>query len=493
MDELTDTRPLSRALLDRLPEGVAGPLYERSQLSRGIVHVGLGNFHRAHQAVYLDQLFDQGLDHDWAIVGASLRENDRAVRDDLQAQDWLTTVVELDPQGFDARVCGAMIDYAEIDPEAVVAAMADEAIRIVSLTITEGGYYVDAEGAFDADHADIRHDAANPHAPRTVFGSIVRALGLRRERGAVPFTVMSCDNLPENGQVARATVLGLAALQPGDMRDWIAEHLAFPNSMVDCITPATSAREIAMVEQRFGIRDRRPVACEPFRQWVMEDRFTAGRPRLEMVGVEFTDDVAPYELMKLRILNGGHATIAYPAALLDIDYVHDAMAHPLVSGFLAKLERDEIVPTVPDIPGVSKDDYLATVTERFSNHAIGDTIPRLCLDGSNRQPKFIVPVIEDRVAADASVEGVALESALWCRYCFGETESGTAIAPNDPQWDRLQSQARSAKDEPARWLAMRDIYGPVGDDERFRTAFTSALGAIWRDGTVRTLEAYLAG
>ena len=492
MDELTTAR-LDADLLGHLPQGVAGPRYDRGRLSPGIVHVGLGNFHRAHQAVYLDRLFDTGADHDWAIVGASLRENDRPIRDDLAAQDWLTTVVELDPEGFSARVCGAMIGYAPIAAGAVVAAMADPAIRIVSLTITEGGYYVDAAtGGFDAGHPDIRHDAAHPQAPRTVFGCIIEALRRRSEAGAAPFTVMSCDNLPENGHVARAAVLGLAALQSTQTRDRIADEVAFPSSMVDCITPATSPREIEMVAKRFGIADRRPVTCEPFRQWVMEDRFPQGRPALERVGVEFVDDVAPYELMKLRILNGGHATIAYPAGLLDIHFVHEAMAHPLVAGFLARLERDEIVPTVPPIPGVSKDDYLASVTRRFSNPAVGDTVRRLCLDGSNRQPKFIVPVIEDRLNAGAGIDGLALESALWCRYCFGETESGQPIAPNDPDWDRLRATARAARAAPLEWLAMRDIYGAVGDDARFRKAFARSLDALWRDGTTKALEAYLA-
>ncbi|MDA8870236.1 mannitol dehydrogenase family protein [Rhizobiaceae bacterium] len=486
--------PLSQATLSAIPGDVTLPGYDRSTLSRGILHVGLGNFHRAHQAVYLDRLFALGEDHDWALVGASLRENDRAVRDDLADQDWLTTVVELEPAGYTARVCGSMIDYAEISPVAVVAAMSDPAIRIVSLTITEGGYYVDATtGGFDVGHDDIRHDAAHPEKPNTVFGCILAALRARREAGAEPFTVMSCDNLPENGHVARNAVLGLARAQDAKLAEWIDAHVAFPNSMVDCITPATSEREIDMVADRFGIADARPVACEPFRQWVMEDRFTAGRPALEKVGVEFVRDVAPYELMKLRILNGGHATIAYPAGLLDIHFVHDAMTHPLIFGFLARLEREEIIPTVPAIEGVSMDGYFATVQRRFANPAIGDTIRRLAFDGLNRQPKFILPVIADRLAAGESVDGLALECALWCRYCFGTTEGGVTIEPNDPEWARLTECAASAKDKPSVWLEMQDVYGSLGEDERFVAAFTDALDAIWSDGTAKVLERYIAG
>ncbi|MFD0916625.1 mannitol dehydrogenase family protein [Pseudahrensia aquimaris] len=484
---------LSNTILSTLSSDVALPGYDRGALSRGILHIGLGNFHRAHQAVYLDKLFSLGHDHDWALVGASLRDNDKPVRSDLQEQDWLTTVVELDPEGLTARICGSMIDYAEISPDAVIEALSDPAIRIVSLTITEGGYFVDATtGGLDTSHPDIQHDIKNMGDPKTVFGCIIAALKIRHDRGAPPFTVMSCDNLPENGHVAKNSVIGLAKAQSVEFGTWIEENVSFPNSMVDCITPATSQREIDLVSSQFAIEDARPVVCEPFRQWVLEDDFSNGRPALEKVGVQFVSDVAPYELMKLRILNGGHATIAYPAGLLDIHFVHDAMANPLVYGFLDKLERTEIIPTVPDIPGVSHQDYYATIVERFSNKAVGDTIPRLCHDGSNRQPKFILPVIEDRLSAGQSIDGLALESALWCRYCYGETESGAKIEPNDPSWDQLQAQAVLAKQDAAQWLEMREIYGPLAENEVFRSAFKSALEAVWRDGTAATLNSYIS-
>jgi len=482
---------LSNNTLHSLPSNVAVPSYDRSTLSRGILHIGLGNFHRAHQAVYMDRLFSTGQDHDWALVGGSLRENDKAIQSDLAQQDWLTTVVELEPQELTARVCGAMIDYVDINPVSLVEAMSDPAIRIVSLTITEGGYFLDAiTGGFDEGHADLANDISNPDKPTSVFGCIILALQNRRAAGIAPFTVMSCDNLPENGHVAKNAVVGLAQAQSQEVADWISKDVAFPNSMVDCITPATSQREIDLVAEKFGIEDARPVACEPFRQWVLEDNFPNGRPSLEKVGVEFVDDVALYELMKLRILNGGHAAIAYPAGLLDIHYVHDAMGNSLVVEFLDKLEKTEIIPTVPHIPGVSHQEYYKAIVERFSNEAIGDTIPRLCHDGSNRQPKFILPVAEARLAAGESVDGVALESALWCRYCFGVTESGADIPANDPSWDRLQEQARLSKDDPLAWLEMKDIYGALAEDEVFRSAFKNALQSLWNDGTAATLKAY---
>ncbi|MDF2799662.1 MAG: mannitol dehydrogenase family protein, partial [Devosia sp.] len=255
----------------------------------------------------------------------------------------------------------------------------------------------------------------------------------------------------------------------------------------------TSERERALLLEQFGIEDNWPVFCESFRQWVLEDNFPAGRPALETVGVQFVDDVAPYEHMKIRILNGGHATIAYPAGLLDVHFVHEAMEHPLVSAFLAKVEQDEIIPVVPPVPDTDLGDYFALCQRRFENPKIGDTIRRLALDGSNRQPKFIIPTAMDRVAAGQSVTGLALVSALWCRYCFGTTDSGATIAPNDPSWDRLTGQAALAKADPQAWLGMSDIYGDLGRNPAFAAAFGTALNSLWQHGTAATLERYLAG
>ncbi len=486
------TTKLSANNLDRITSEVAKPAYGAKDLTAGIVHVGVGNFHRAHQSMYLHRLFQMGLNRDWAIVGAGVTRYDESMRERLAKQDWLTTVVELDPAELDATITASMVNFAEVDPQATINAMADDNIRIVSLTVTEGGYYVDAEsGEFDHSHADIVSDVQNADTPKTVFGIIIAALRKRRDSGIAPFTVMSCDNLPENGHVARAAVLGLAGNIDVTLHDWIADNVAFPNSMVDCITPATTEREIDIVATTFGIEDAAPVVCEPFHQWVLEDRFPTGRPALEKVGVEFVDNVAPYELMKLRILNGGHASIAYLAALLDIHYVHDAMRHPLVAGFLEKLEHTEIIPTLAPIPGVDFAEYYQTIVTRFSNEAVGDTIPRLCFDGLNRQPKFILPVIEDGLAQGLPIEGLALECALWCRYCFGSTDSGAAIPPNDTQWERLVAQAARAKIDPKRWLELTDVYGALASNGEFEKAFCVALGNLWEHGTAATIELYL--
>lgn len=486
---------LSNATLQSLPAGVARPRYDRSTLTPGIVHIGVGNFHRAHQAVYLDDLFNTGQGHDWALIGAGVRTHDVEMRRKLAEQDNLTTVIELDPKGNRARVTGSMIGFAEVDPKngPLIAAMTDPAIRIVSLTVTEGGYYVDpATGVFDPTHPDIAADARTPDTPATAFGAILAGLKARRAAGLQPFTVMSCDNLPGNGQVTRDAVVGLARLADPELADWVAANVAFPNAMVDRITPATGPREIALAES-FGIEDAWPVTCEPFRQWVIEDHFTAGRPALETVGVTFTEHVHVYEAMKIRILNGGHAIIAYAGGLMDIEFAHEAMAEPLIRAFLGKVEREEVIPNVPPVPDTNLNDYFATIEGRFANPEIGDTIRRLCLDGSNRQPKFIIPSLRDNLSKGRVPHGLILESALWCRYCAGTTDSGAEIEPNDPRWDELTVIAKKARTEPNAWLAMSDIYGATGRDPRVQEAFATALNALWTRGARAVLEDYLTG
>ena len=485
---------LSAGALPNLPADIAAPGYRRADLSAGIVHFGVGNFHRAHQAVYLDDLFNQGRNHDWAVVGAGVRAADELVREKLGEQDWLTTVVEQEAHATTARITGSMIDFiAPGDVAAVLSGLAQPNIRIVSMTITEGGYYISpATQRFDATHPDIVFDAHNIEAPKTVFGLIVAALRRRRAAGVPPFTVMSCDNIPGNGHVTENAVCGLAELVDPELAAWIRREVAFPNSMVDRITPATTDRERGLLHDSFGLDDNWPVFCEEFRQWVLEDKFPTGRPALEEAGVTFTADVAPYELMKIRILNGGHATIAYPAGLLDIHFVHEAMEDAQIAAFLKKLTKEEIVPTVPPPPGVDLGGYQELIARRFANPKIGDTIARLCFDGSNRQPKFILPVAADRVKAGARVDGLALVSALWCRYCYGESESGQTIAPNDPSWDRTQAAARQARHDPSAFLAMGDIFGALAQEPAYVAAFSAALSALWTEGVRSTLGDYLS-
>ena len=477
-----------------LPATVALPSYDRSALTPGIVHIGLGNFHRAHMAVYLDDLFAQGLDHDWAILGAGVRAGDARMRDAMLAQDCLSTVIELDPSGHSARRVGAMVGFVPVqdDNAPLIAAMTDPAIRIVSLTVTEGGYYVNAAtGHFDPDAADIRTDAANPTRPTTAFGAIIAALRARRAAGIAAFTVMSCDNLPGNGHVTAEAVTGLARLSDPAFADWIAANVAFPNGMVDRITPATGPRERA-VAATFGLGDDPvPVTCEPFRQWVLEDNFPMGRPALEKVGVTFTDQVHAFETMKIRILNGGHAIIAYPGGLKDIEYVHEDMADPTIRAFLDAVLSREVLPIVPPVPGMQLSDYKSLILKRFSNPEIADTVRRLALDGSNRQPKFIIPSIRDVLASGGHAPGLTLLSAMWCRYCAGTSDAGVVIAPNDPNWDVLNRRAIAAKSDPSAWISMTEIYGDLAQNPIFAANFAAALATVWQHGAEKAMQHYL--
>ncbi|WP_235000549.1 mannitol dehydrogenase family protein [Pseudooctadecabacter jejudonensis] len=487
--------PLGNATLDQLPAQIKRPTYDRAALTPGIVHVGLGNFHRAHQAWYLHRLMEQGLAHDWAIIGASVRVEDADQRDRLLAQDCLTTLIELDPSGTSAEVVGSMIDYLPIEDGhgPLIGQMTDPAIRIVSLTVTEGGYFLDpATKKFDPSHADMQHDAANLNSPRTVFGAMVAALKARRAAGDVPFTCQSCDNLPGNGAILADVVIGLATLADPDLGDWVAQEVMFPNSMVDCIVPATGPKERALVTD-LGVNDRAPVTHENFRQWVMEDRFCAGRPPWEQVDVTLTDQVHAYEAMKLRLLNGGHQIIAAPADLLGLDTIAEAMATPAIAQFLRVVSLTEIAPHVDVVPGVPAETYIDLVADRFRNRAIHDTVRRVAFDGSSRHTGAVIPVIRDAIAAGADLEGLALSQALWAKMCAGTREDGSDIAANDPVWDDLHATAIQAQSDPQLWLEQRQFYGSIADDDRFARAFAQAVASLNEVGVLQTLETFAQG
>ncbi|MCB1383856.1 MAG: mannitol dehydrogenase family protein [Notoacmeibacter sp.] len=484
---------LSNQTLSGLPVGVKRPAYDRTKLTPGIVHIGLGNFHRAHQSWYLHRLMQQGLAHDWAIIGAGVRPYDAAMRDRLLAQDCLTTLIELDPSGSSAEVVGSMIDYLPIEEGngPLIATMADPAIRIVALTVTEGGYYIDpATKGFDASHPDIVHDAAHPERPCTAFGAIVAALKLRRDGGIGPFTGQCCDNLQGNGAILRQTVVSLARMSDPALAGWIDDNCSFPNSMVDCIVPATGPKELALVAQ-FGIEDAAPVTHENFRQWVIEDDFCAGRPDWDRAGATFSDRVHDFELMKIRILNGGHQVIAAPGDILSVETISGCMEHPAIRALFDKVEREEIVPHVHPVPGMEPADYVSLIERRFANPSIVDTTRRVAFDGSSRQPGFVVPSVRAGLASGAPVGGLALVSAAWARYCTGTREDGTAIEPNDPFWAELTGRAQAAKADPAKWLEMRHIYGGLGEDPRFAPAFARWLAMIHADGLEAAIAAYV--
>ena len=489
MDELT---PLSQTALSRLPASVRRPSYDRAALSAGIVHIGLGNFHRAHQAWYLHRLMEAGHARDWAILGAGVRPGDGAMRERLLVQDCLSTLIELDPAHKSAEIVGSMIDFIAVEEghAALIARMAEPDIRIVSLTVTEGGYYVDpATQTFDSAHPDIVHDAEHPDRPRTAFGAMVAALRLRRARGLGPFTCLSCDNLQSNGAVLRQAVVTLAQMQDPDLADWIAAQCTFPNAMVDCIVPATGPDEIALAAG-FGIGDAAPVTHEPFRQWVIEDRFCAGRPEWERVGVQFTDNVHGYEAQKLRILNAGHQVIGNVAEIMGLATVAEAMAHAQINALFHKVEMTEIVPHVVPVPGMTPQQYVDLIAQRFSNTAIHDTVRRVAFDGSSRHPGFVLPSVRDALATGRPLEGLALVEAFWARMCAGTREDGSEIMPNDPHWGALTAVAQQARERPLAWLEQTQIYGELGAQDAFRASFVKWLDMIWSQGCAAALRSY---
>lgn len=487
------TFKLSNATLGQLPESILRPTYDRSALTPGIVHIGLGNFHRAHQAWYLHRLFQQRLNMDWAIVGAGVRPYDEQMRLKLKAQDYLTTLIELDPEGTSAEVCGSMIDYVPIAEGngPLIERMTDPAIRIVALTVTEGGYYIDpATKGFDASHPDIQHDAENPATPKTAFGAIVAALRRRRDGGIGPFTGQCCDNLQGNGNILRQTVVSLARLSDPELADWIDTNCSFPNSMVDSIVPATGSGELALARS-FGIDDAVPVTHELFRQWVMEDDFCAGRPDWDRAGATFSDNVHGYEAQKIRILNAGHQIFVNVAELLHIETIAESMANEKIHAMFRKVEMEEIVPHVVPVPGMTPEQYVDLIDRRFANPRIVDTTRRVAFDGSSRHPGFIIPTIRDGLNTGTPIGGMALVEAAWARMCAGTREDGSEIEPNDPYWDQLTERANAAKADPRTWIEMRNIYGDLAEQQSFANAFAYWLNLIYAEGMEAALDAYL--
>jgi mannitol 2-dehydrogenase len=475
-------RRLDAASLDSARDGVAVPGYDRDRTTVGIVHIGVGGFHRAHQAVYLDELMALGRAQDWAICGVGVMPADEQMRDVLREQDHLYTVAVRHPDGsLSTQVVGSMADYlfAPDDPEAVVRRMADLATRVVSLTITEGGYALDRVAAW------------KPGDPPTAFSLLTDALRLRRDAGEAAFTVMSCDNVEDNGAITQAALTAHArAVDPG-LADWIDEHVRFPSSMVDRITPATTDDDRDEVAAQTGLRDEWPVVCEPFRQWVLEDHDSTGRPPWEDVGVQVVPDVRPYERMKLRLLNGGHQTIAHLGYLAGHRWVHEAAQDPALGALLAAYLEQEAVPSFTPPDGTDLLDYARTVRERFASPAIRDSLGRICAQTSDRLPKFVLPVVRDQLAAGGDVRLGALVVAAWARYAEGTDEQGETIDVVDPLREELTAAAAQQRDDPTAFLRVREVFGDLVDDDRFVTAYVAALEGLHTDGVRRTVERLL--
>jgi mannitol 2-dehydrogenase len=485
--------PLNAATLPSLRGRVPVPTYDRGAVRTGIVHCGVGGFHRAHQAMYLDRLMNDGKALDWGICGVGVMEFDRRMKAALGAQDGLYTLVLKAPDGTrEPRVIGSIVRYlfAPDDPEAVIETMADPRTRIVSLTVTEGGYNVHAvTGEFDATNPGVVHDLRPGAAPKTTFGLVTEALARRRGRGLPPFTVMSCDNIQGNGDAARRSFVAFATLRDPDLGAWLERAVRFPNSMVDRITPVTTDGDRAEVRDRFGIEDRWPVVCEPFTQWVLEDSFNAGRPPLEDAGVQLVADVEPYELMKLRLLNASHQALCYFGYLAGYRLVHEVCRDPLFVDFLLGYMDEEATPTLEPVPGIDLDEYRHNLIARFSNAEVRDTVARLCAESSDRIPKWLLPVIRHNLAAGGEIRRATAVVASWARYAEGVDEQGRPIEVVDRLAGTLVPTARRQHEDPLAFIANRELFGDLIDNERFVSAYRAVLASLHGKGARATLEA----
>jgi mannitol 2-dehydrogenase len=454
------------------------PDYNRDDITTGIVHFGVGGFHRAHQAMYLDRLLQKGLAREWGICGVGVLPADRKMADVMAAQDGLYTLMLENPDGSrDARVIGSIIDYrfAPDDPEGVIELLAAPTTRIVEMTITEGGYNIDSI----------------PTDQISVFGLVTEALARRRDRGLPSPTIVSCDNIEGNGDVARHAFTTYAEHRHQNLAEWIQANTRFPNSMVDRITPVTTPDVIATVEKEFGVEDQWPVVAEPFTAWVLEDSFADGRPPYEEVGVLLVDDVTPYELMKLRLLNAGHQALCYFAYLAGYRLVADAASDPLIAELLRRYWDEEATPTLEPVPGIDLPDFKRQALERFANHGVRDTVVRLCFGSSDRIPKWLLPVIRENLETGAPVALSAAVVASWARYAEGVDEQGEPIDVQDQLADTLVPIAKSQHDNPLAFVEYTELFGDLAQQPRFTEPYLATLKSLHERGSRATLEALL--
>ena len=493
---MPDRKPirLNSTNLDRIGEYAVVPTYSRGTVSQSIVHIGVGGFYRAHQAVYLDTLLRAPSNHEWGYCGIGLLPNDAGMRDALLSQDCLYSVVERSAQGDRVRVVGSLLNHihAPENLEAVLQKLASPDTRIVSLTITEGGYYFNkATSEFDDGHPDIVHDLERPHQPACSFGVLAEALDRRRQRNLPPFTVMSCDNLQHNGNLTRKMLLAYLWLRDPGLAEWVGEHGAFPNSMVDRITPVTTDAHRALLREKFGIEDAWPVVTEPFLQWVIEDNFPGGRPPWEDVGAQMTTNVLPYEKMKLRLLNASHQALCYIGMLLGYEFVHEAMGDTRISKFVQSMMDNEVTRLLEVPAGIDLTDYKRSLVERFSNPTICDQLERIGTEGSARIPGFVLPSIAEAVPHGGPIKLLSFTVATWFRYLSGSDDAGRPLPINDPLSDELQHRAKRGGRDASELLGMPGLYGSDLLKSHFVDEVKCATAAIYDLGAERALVAYV--
>jgi mannitol 2-dehydrogenase len=480
---------LNQKNLAALAERLKVPNYNRENLKSGIVHIGVGGFHRAHQAVVVQKLLEQGGNEDWGICGIGLREGDRQIAEVFKNQDFLYTLITRHPDGkVETEVMGQMWDFllAPDNPQAVIDRMAHEDTKILSLTITEGGYNLRSDGEFDLDDPTIQHELRNPNDPKTIYGYLSAALRKRKNLGLAPFTVMSCDNIQHNGDVTRKMLLSFLSAQDTDLALWVDKEVAFPNSMVDRITPVTTAAEIDYLKQNFDLEDKWPVTCEPFLQWVIEDNFSNERPEFNQVqGVQFVPNVTPYEKMKIRLLNAGHSVLGIFGALMGIQTIDACAENNLLKGVLRKFWDTEATPVLDAVEGIDLEVYKDSLLERFANPNIKDKVSRICAESSAKLPKFIIPTIEENLQNGGNIEISTLLIAAWCYYSDKQIDqNGKALEIVDALQDQLHHAAKKTAEDPLSFLQVQEVFGNLNQNSSFTELYVETVTRFYENPDV---------
>ncbi|MGB5236302.1 MAG: mannitol dehydrogenase family protein [Flavobacteriaceae bacterium] len=481
---------LKQKNLPQLAKRISYPNYDREQLKTGIVHIGVGGFHRSHQAYYIHKLLEKHGNMDWAICGVGLREADRNMANVLDKQDCLYTLVTQGSDGkVECEVIGAITEFllAIESPPTVIAKLAHPDTKIVSLTITEGGYnFNPTTGDFNFENPDIQHDLAHPDDPKTVYGYLTAALRKRRADGLPPFTILSCDNIQHNGDMIRKMVLDFAKKQNTELAKWIEKKVGFPNSMVDRITPGTSSEIIDYLKKEHNLEDEWPVVCEPFIQWVVEDNFSNDRPPLEKLGVQLVPDVTPYEKMKIRLLNAGHSVLGIPGAIHGHSTIDACMQDSVFSKFMRQFMDKEATPILGEVEGINIEEYKDSLEERFANPNIKDSLSRICSESSAKLPKFLIPTLKENLENGGSIEYVTFILAAWCYYSDKNLDdNGAALEIIDIQKNELHQAAVNTEGNWKAFLNLSEIFGDLIENERFVKEYIFAVQAIYKGKDVR--------
>ncbi|MRH99833.1 mannitol dehydrogenase family protein [Kriegella sp. EG-1] len=488
--------PLNQFNIKDLEEKIKVPTYDRSAIKTGIVHVGVGGFHRAHQAYYMHRLHEQFSATDWGICGIGLREGDRKIYNIFKKQNSLYTLIIKHPNGeINSEVIGSIIDFElGVDtPETVINKMTKVDTKIISLTITEGGYnFNPSTGEFNFENNDIKHELKYPNEPKTIYGYLTEALRRRRDKNLPAFTIMSCDNIEHNGDVARRMVLAFAERQDSDLAKWIAKEVCFPNSMVDRITPVTTPSDLEYLLDNYALQDEWPVTCEPFIQWVIEDNFSNGRPDLEKVGVQFVSDVKPYEKMKLRLLNAGHSVLGILGALHGHLTINACMEDPLFVSYLREFMDAEASPVLDEVKGINLESYKDSLEERFANPNIKDSVTRICSESSAKLPKFLIATIHENLETGGNISLATLVIAAWCYYHDKIIdENGKSIEIIDAQKSTLQKAAKQTEQDPLAFIKQELFFGKLAENERFANTYSNLVMKVYETNNIKSIMEHL--